>query len=169
MAISTCTLDGMPSIRYVLLKEVDETGFVFFSNYESRKGQELAANPNISACFYWPLCHRQVRIEGRAERIAPGASDAYFKSRPIDSQISGMVSPQSQVLNSKDDLLKKIDEAKEKVKVEGEQSVQRPDSWGGYRIVPKYFEFWQGQQSRFHDRFVYEKEGNGWNVSMLAP
>jgi len=169
MAISTCTLDGLPSIRYVLLKGVDESGFIFYTNYESRKGQELAANPNISACFYWPLCHRQVRIEGRAEKLPPSTSDAYFKSRPIDSQISGMVSPQSQILDTKEDLLKKIDEAKERVKLEGEQAIQRPDSWGGYRIIPRYFEFWQGQKSRFHDRFAYTKGGEGWDVQMLAP
>lgn len=172
MAISTSTPDGHPSLRYVLLKEVDAKGFVFFSHYDSKKGQQIESNPNVAALFYWPMTHRQVRVEGIVEKIPEAESDLYFKSRPIGSQISGMVSPQSHVLenNKKDTLKAEIESWKERVEKEGEQIIQRPKNWGGYRIIPKWFEFWQGQRSRFHDRFEYVPNNQGgWKIQMLAP
>jgi len=172
MCISTATPEGMPSVRYVLLKELDEKGFVFFSHYSSKKGQQMELNPKVAILFYWPMTHRQVRVEGTVEKISAEASDAYFKSRPIGSQISGMVSPQSQVLegNDKEKLKEDIEHWKKRVEVEGEEIVKRPENWGGYRVIPNWFEFWQGQRSRFHDRFTYvPKEQGGWEIQMLAP
>jgi len=169
MVVSTSTASGFPSARYVLLKEVDQTGFIFFSNYDSRKGIELSENPNVAIQFYWPLTHRQVRIEGVVEKISNEDSDKYFKSRPIGSQIAGFASPQSQVLESKQVLLKEIEKIQMRVEKNGEDSLKRPEEWGGYRIVPRYFEFWDGQEDRLTDRFEYSVKKEGWDIKMLAP
>lgn len=171
MAIATCSKDGMPSVRYVLCKGFDKNGFVFYTNYESKKGKQIEENPKIAALFYWPNAQRQVRIEGKAEKISEEASDTYFNSRPIGSQISGSLSPQSQVISSKQELQAKMDEIKKQVE-DDVTKVVRPKNWGGYRIIPISFEFWQGQSSRFHDRFLYtplDDSNNNWNINILAP
>jgi len=174
MAISTATASGVPSVRYVLLKGVDTSGFTFFTHYESRKGQNLEENPNIAALFYWPLTHRQIRLEGTVEKLSDKENDDYFHSRPVGSQISAWASPQSQKIPSKDPLLEKMSSMQKKVETEGVE-VPRPN-WGGYRIIPKTFEFWQGQQSRdtpqgwdMHNRFMYRRTATGgWAIEMIA-
>lgn len=168
MALSTATPAGKPSSRMVLLKGFSETdGFVFYTNYNSRKGSELAANPQASLLFWWPPLERQVRIEGNIA-VAPAAvSDAYFKSRPVGSQLGAVASPQSQVITSREEL-----EAQYKALEEAFPygDIVRPENWGGFMLVPTYFEFWQGRASRLHDRIIYAPtEGGAWARHRLAP
>jgi len=166
MTLSTIGEDGIPNGRIVLLKEVD-TGFVFFTNYESQKGKEIAKNPLASLTFFWPELERQVRIKGKIEKVSAELSDEYFFSRPIGSQIGAWTSPQSQKLNSREELeqSQKIIENKFK-----NNTITRPPHWGGYRLTPSYVEFWQGRPSRLHDRVCYEKKENSqWDLSILAP
>lgn len=164
MTLATATPDGQPSARIVLLKGFDMRGFVFFTNYTSRKGQELAANPHASLLFFWPALERQVRIEGGISKIAPEESDAYFRSRPLGSRIGAWVSPQSQPI-TRDELESRRAALTESL---GEDPV-RPEHWGGYRIAPERIEFWQGRPSRLHDRLVYERAETGWILRRLAP
>jgi pyridoxamine 5'-phosphate oxidase len=167
MTIATVDGDGSPSARVVLLRELDERGFVFFSNYESRKGIELRANPHIAAVFHWPQLQRQVRIEGTAELIESAKSDAYFAGRPLSSQMGAIASDQSAVIQNRD----VIESAMRNLELQHERGepVARPVHWGGYRIVPHTFEFWQGRKSRLHDRLRYRFIDSEWKIDRLAP
>ncbi|MDN7509132.1 pyridoxamine 5'-phosphate oxidase [Burkholderia multivorans] len=168
MTLATVGADGRPSARIVLVKGVDERGFVFFTNYESRKGRDLAAHPYAALLFYWIELERQVRIEGRVEKTSADESDRYFASRPVGSRIGAWASEQSAVIDSRATL-----EAREKAFSEryGDDP-PRPPHWGGYRVVPDTLEFWQGRPSRLHDRLVYTRDAaapHGWTISRLSP
>ena len=165
MTLATADGRGRPSSRMVLLKGVDARGFTFFTNFESRKGRDLAANPRASLLFWWDKLHRQVRIEGAVEKIAAAEADDYFQSRPYGSRIGAAASPQSRVITSRADL----EERFRSLEAEHPKTPPRPAHWGGYRVVPDRFEFWQGRESRLHDRLVYEPEGQGWRIERLAP
>jgi pyridoxamine 5'-phosphate oxidase len=156
----------MPSARAVLMKGIDQVGLVFFTNYLSRKGGELAENPQAAAVFVWIPLHRQVRLEGGVEKVAPADSDAYFASRPTEARAASAVSPQSRVVTDKRDLEQAFDDL---MRAHSDADIPRPENWGGYRIRPTMFEFWQGRPHRFHDRFRYRHEGDGWHIERLAP
>ena len=167
MSLATVSQGGAPSCRTVLLKAFDERGFVFFTNYTSRKAEDIAANPHASPLFPWLALERQVQVTGMASKISPRESLAYFMSRPYGSQLGAWVSHQSSVISSRQLLLKKLDEMRRKF---AEGKVPLPDFWGGYRIVPSMMEFWQGRPSRLHDRFQYTRAGDGsWQINRLAP
>ncbi|MDX6483422.1 MAG: pyridoxamine 5-phosphate oxidase [Gaiellaceae bacterium] len=161
MALATATPDGTPSVRMVLLKGADERGYVFFTSYESRKGRELEANPQAALLFHWEALGRQVRIEGMVERASPEESDTYFASRPPGSRAGAAASRQSRALADRAEL----DRA---VAALGDD-VSRPDWWGGYRVRPERYEFWQHRENRLHDRFLYERDGSGWRIQRLYP
>jgi pyridoxamine 5'-phosphate oxidase len=163
MILSTATADGKPSSRIVLLKAFDENGFVFYTNYHSRKGRELEKNPFASLLFFWDKLERQVRIEGSVERIEAHLSEKYFASRPFESRLSAIVSEQSEEIPSREYLEDKLEALKET----GE--TKRPEHWGGYLVKANYFEFWQGRASRLHDRIVYVHENGAWRIKRLAP
>ena len=166
-AVATATPDGVPSVRMVLVKQVGPEGFVFFTNYESRKGHELAANPRASLMFHWDVLGRVVRIEGLVERTTRDESLAYARTRPRGSQLSALASPQSQPIPSREWLEEQVEELSERY---GAGEVPLSDSWGGYRLTPERFEFWQHRISRRHDRLVYTPDGSGgWEVERLAP
>lgn len=168
MTLATATADGRPSARMVLLKEVSQGGFVFFTNYESRKSAELAANNRAALVFWWGILEKQIRIEGVVDRIAADESDAYFQSRPRGSRLGAWVSPQSRPLPNREALKSRQEEVTESFL--DQDQFPRPPYWGGYRLVPEKLEFWQGRPSRLHDRFLYEREENGlWHVTRLAP
>lgn len=166
MTLATCNQQGRPSARVVLLKELDKSGFVFYTNYNSRKGQELAINPFASLVFLWLELQRQVRVEGSVERLSPAESDAYFAIRPKDSQLGALVSPQSQPIPSADVLAEKFAKMKSRF---ANQTVPRPGHWGGYRLIPHQWEFWQGRLNRLHDRITYQKQKDTWQIIRLAP
>lgn len=167
MALATVSDEGVPSMRMVLLKGVDEEGFVFYTNYVSRKGRELARNPRAALLFHWQVMERQVRIEGMVERVSDAESDAYFRTRPRESQISAIASPQSEYIASREDLERMHGEIEKKF---GKGEIPRPAHWGGYRLKPIRIEFWQGREARLHDRIVYERQSGGkWIMSRLAP
>jgi pyridoxamine 5'-phosphate oxidase len=166
-ALATATSDGVPSARMVLVKVRDETGFVFFTNYQSRKGRELAANPHAALVFYWDPLGRQARVEGRVERTSADESAAYVRSRPRGSQLSALASPQSQVIESRDTVERRVDELA--FEYEGAELPQ-PENWGGFRLLPDAFEFWQHRDDRLHDRLGYTRQPNGaWLIERLAP
>ena len=168
MTIATVSSEGHPSARIVLLKGFDEKGFIFYTNYESRKGKELAKNQYIALLFFWDTLERQIRIEGKVERLSPESSDNYFNSRPKASRIGAIVSPQSQVIESRNIIEENMDILTKKFS--SSQDIPRPEHWGGYLVVPSMFEFWQGRQSRLHDRLQYTLTENGlWQVDRLAP
>jgi pyridoxamine 5'-phosphate oxidase len=167
MVVSTVGEDGTPSSRTVLLKQADESGLVFFTNYRSQKGREIASNPAVALLFYWPSLERQVRIKGTAVKIASEESDAYFRSRPIGSQIGAAISPQSDVIASRAWLENQKAEAAARFAREG--SIARPDTWGGYRVTATMYEFWQGRADRIHDRLRYRLESGHWVIERLAP
>jgi pyridoxamine 5'-phosphate oxidase len=168
MTLATASREGYPSARIVLLKEFDENGFVFFTNYHSQKGQTLAENPQASLLFYWAELERQVRIEGRVEKVSPEDSDAYFHSRPLGSQLGAWASDQSQVIESKEILEKKLEILTEQYQ---DKTIPRPAHWGGYCLSPLRLEFWQGRPNRLHDRVLYTRQAaNGeWQRVLLAP
>ena len=166
MTLATVSADGRPSARIVLLKQADENGFCFFTNYESRKGKELTTNTTAALLFFWPELQRQVRIEGYVEKMNDTESDQYFQSRPRGSQLSAIASPQSTPIPDRKLLEDKIDELE--ARYTG-KAIDKPAHWGGYRLKPDYFEFWQGRGSRLHDRLVYEKHNDGWRICRLAP
>jgi pyridoxamine 5'-phosphate oxidase len=165
-ALSTVSAAGVPSVRMVLLKDCDERGFVFYTNFESRKGIEIATHTSVAMLFYWPSLERQLRIEGSIEKIADQESDKYFNSRPVSAMIGAIVSQQSREVCSRDELEKAY--AKEARKYES-QIPKRPPYWGGYRITPNRYEFWQGRESRLHDRLVYELVNKTWRLVRLWP
>lgn len=165
MTLATATRAGRPAARAVLLKGFDARGFVFYTNYESRKGRELAENPRAMLLFCWEELERQVRIEGAVARTSAAESDEYFSSRPLGARLSALVSPQSEPLPGRDVLEAKMAAA---AKQHG-GSPPRPPHWGGYRVVPEWFEFWQGRQDRLHDRLCYSRSGGGWRIGRIAP
>ena len=164
-ALATATADGAPSVRMVLLKDATDEGLTFYTGYESRKGHELAENPRAALLLYWHDLGRQARAEGSVERVGSDESDAYFSSRPVGSRLSAAVSPQSEVIESREVLERAAAELGERV---GED-VPRPESWGGYRLRPELWEFWQHRVDRLHDRFRYRPGAGGWIVERLAP
>ena len=166
MVLSTATAGGRPSARVVLLKELDTQGFIFFTNYRSRKASELKQNQHGSLLFHWPSRNRQVRVEGLIEAIAVEASDAYFASRPRDAQLGAWASHQSTQVGSRAELESRMREMSERFT---QTSVPRPPFWGGYCLVPGLLEFWQGQPNRLHDRLVYRRHGDEWDISRLMP
>lgn len=166
MCLSTCTSDGKPSSRYMLLKSYSENGFVFFTNYESRKGTEMISNPHACILFFWPELHRQIRIEGTVERLSEEESEAYFKTRSKESQTSASISNQSRVAASREELETK---AKEFLDQHRESEIPKPAHWGGFILKPSYFEFWQGHSTRLHDRVVFKREESVWNILRLNP
>jgi pyridoxamine 5'-phosphate oxidase len=165
MTVATADADGRPGARTVLLKGYDERGFVFFTNYASRKGRELAANARACLLFFWPELERQVRIDGTVERAGEQESDEYYRSRPLASRIGAWASPQSEVISSKAWLLARAAEMGLRHGV----SPSRPPHWGGYRVIPSAVEFWQGRPSRLHDRLLYTRTPTGWERARLAP
>ncbi|MFN2499996.1 MAG: pyridoxamine 5'-phosphate oxidase [Pyrinomonadaceae bacterium] len=167
MTLATATKDGRPSARVVLLKQVDEAGLVFYTNYRSAKAKELEANPQVALVFYWVGLDRQVRVEGRVERVSDAESDEYFKTRPRESQLGALASPQSEVIESRkvlEDRLRELDEHYR------DREVERPAHWGGYRLKPERIEFWENRPGRLHDRIVYDLQADGaWSIARLAP
>lgn len=166
MIISTVGEEGKPSSRVVLLKSIMEEGLVFYTNYTSRKGNQISNNPNVSVVFFWPKLERQIRIEGIAEKVSFGISDEYFNSRPLDSQMGAVVSPQSQIIPNREFLTERIDELKQSLE---NRKLIRPAFWGGYIIKPNLFEFWQGRANRLSDRIRYRIEKDNWIIERLAP
>lgn len=168
MTLATATPDGQPSARIVLLKDYSPAGFTFFTNYESRKATELDTNPHAALVFFWPQAHRQVRIQGKAEKVAREISERYFQSRPLGSQIGAWASPQSKILENRQVLEDKVAELE--AKYAGQDYLPLPGFWGGYCVVPTLIEFWQGRSSRLHDRFRYIlNEDKSWKIEQLAP
>ncbi len=167
MNLATVNENGRPASRIVLLKGVEENKFVFYTNYQSRKGKELDANPACALTFFWPELERQVRIEGIALRIDEKRSLAYFQSRPRGSQVGAWASPQSSVIDNRLLLEQRIEQLEDKFK--GQTALPKPNQWGGYEVDPLLIEFWQGRPNRLHDRLLYSKDENGWTINRLAP
>ncbi len=166
MTIATALPSGLPSARIVLLKEVDDKGFVFFTNYEGRKGKELDRNPHAALLFYWKELEQQIRIEGKVKKINRKESDAYFDVRPLESKMSAIVSKQSKVINK---CMKWLSCFQKCLIGNYEKKIKRPENWGGYRVVPEKIEFWQGRTNRLHDRILYTKVNKGWKIERLEP
>jgi pyridoxamine 5'-phosphate oxidase len=166
MSVATATRDGVPSARMCLLKDHGPEGFVFYTNYESRKARELEENPNAALVIHWPALQRQIRIEGTTERVSEETSTAYFRSRPRGSRIAAWASKQSAPIDSRAELEARYRQLENKF---GARDVERPEFWGGYRLTPRRIEFWQGRLNRLHDRLLYTHVGEGWHVERLQP
>jgi len=166
MTLSTANANGQPSARVVLLKGFDTAGFVFFTNYDSKKGQELTANPNVALSFFWPDLERQIIISGTAERTSREESEAYFVSRPVESRIGAWASKQSSVLPNRQEIDLRVAEIRKRY--EGRE-IPCPPYWGGFRVAPDRFEFWQGRKNRLHDRICYALNGSVWEITRLSP
>jgi pyridoxamine 5'-phosphate oxidase len=166
VSLGTSTTDGAVSVRTVLLKEYSENGFIFFTNYKSKKGLQLSDNPKCSLLFYWSESGRQVRIEGTAEKVSPEFSDSYFSTRPRESQLSAWASEQSTIVTDRQYLEKRYDYYSNKF---SGINVERPPHWGGFRIIPFWFEFWQNDEKRLHDRLTFKKVNSNWKMERLAP
>ena len=166
MSLGTCGADGQPAVRIVLLHGFDERGFTFYTNYESRKGRDIAANPRAALTFYWPWLDEQVRAEGTLGRIAPEESDAYFATRERGRQLGAWASAQSRPVDSREALMAQVAEVDARF---AGRDVPRPPHWGGYRLTPAQIEFWRNGAFRLHDRCVYERSGDGWTVRRLSP
>jgi pyridoxamine 5'-phosphate oxidase len=167
MTLATAIKDGSPSARMVLLKEVDDRGFVFYTNYRSSKARQLEENPQAALVFYWAQLDRQVRVEGNVERVSAAESDEYFKTRPRESQLGAAASPQSEVIANRESLENSFRELEERYR---DRAVERPEHWGGYRVKPERIEFWQNRTGRLHDRILYERQTDGsWSIKRLAP
>jgi pyridoxamine 5'-phosphate oxidase len=167
MTLATMGADGRPSARVVLLKGFDQAGFVFFTNYESRKGRELAAGSGAALVFYWPELERQVRVEGAVERVSAAESDAYYESRPLGSRLGAWASPQSRPIAGREELEARLAAATARF---GDGEPPRPPHWGGFRVLHEVVEFWQGRPSRLHDRIRYRRDASGaWLIERLAP
>jgi len=167
MTLATATKEGRPSARMVLLKQIDDEGFVFYTNYRSSKAKQLEENPFAALVFYWPQLERQVRVEGSVSRVSAQESDDYFRSRPRDSQIGALASPQSEVIEGREILVQRFGELEASYL---DRDVERPEHWGGYRVKAERIEFWKGRSGRLHDRILYELQSNGsWTIKRLAP
>ncbi len=166
MILATADKDAVPSIRVVLLKGVEHGGFLFYTNYLSAKGAQLAENPSASLLFFWKELERQVRISGKVEKVSNGKSEEYFKTRPYESRLGAWASEQSSEIPGRSYLEKRFEEFKEKYKSD---DVPLPPHWGGYKLIPDKFEFWQGRENRLHDRISFKSEDNGWEIVRLAP
>jgi pyridoxamine 5'-phosphate oxidase len=167
MTLATATRNGKPAARVVLLKQVDGDGFVFYTNYRSAKAKELEENPQAALVFYWVGLDRQVRVEGRVERVSPAESDEYFKTRPRESQLGALASPQSEVIEGREVLENNLRKLEEDYR---DREVERPAHWGGYRLKPERIEFWQNRPGRLHDRIAYDLQADGsWSIKRLAP
>ena len=166
MTLATATPEGGPSARVVLLKDVDNDGFVFYTNYRSAKARDLEANPQAALVFYWSQFDRQVRVEGTVERVSAEESRTYFKTRPRESQIGAWASPQSDIIENRELLETRVAELEQ---LYGDGEIECPEHWGGYRVKPTRIEFWKGRLGRLHDRIVYERAGTQWNINRLAP
>lgn len=167
MTLATCSATGRPSARIVYLRGFDDRGFTFYTNYNSRKGEEMAHNPLASLCFFWKELERQIRIEGQVVKVSAEESDAYFAGRPLNNQLGAWASTQSRILESAQVLRDRVEEVRRRF---ADGTIPRPENWGGYRLVPDSFEFWQGRPSRLHDRFLYTLEPSGkWAISRLNP
>ena len=166
MTLATSDRFGKPTARIVLLKGIDEDGFVFYTNYESKKGRDLVENPQAALVFFWPELERQVRIEGVVSKVSEQTSSEYFHSRPIGSQIGAMASPQSKVISDRESLERKVEQLTTQY---ADQEIPRPLHWGGYLVEPTHIEFWQGRPSRLHDRIVYDLVEGSWIINRLAP
>ncbi|MGK7895715.1 MAG: pyridoxamine 5'-phosphate oxidase [Xenococcus sp. (in: cyanobacteria)] len=168
MTLATATPDGKPTARIVLLKGFDERGFVFYTNYQSLKGQQAITNPHAALVFFWDSMQRQVRIEGKITKVSAEESDSYFSSRPLGSQIGAWTSAQSQVIANREFLELKQQEIA--AQYQNQETIPRPEHWGGFRVIPKVIEFWQGRPNRLHDRLVYRLQpDNSWSIERLSP
>ena len=166
MALATATKDGKPTVRYVLLKDISEQGFSFYTHSISVKGRQIAENPDVALVFYWTQMHRQVRVEGKACLLTNAEADAYFNTRPNDSRLAVWIADQSSPVESREFLEDSMAEIAERYP---DDFVPRPATWVGYRVMPERMEFWQGRESRLHDRLLYTREGGGWKIVRLAP
>jgi len=166
MTLATATPEGRPSARMVLLKQVDQDGFVFYTNYRSAKAEQLDANPYVALVFYWAVLDRQVRVEGRVAKTSAQESSEYFRTRPRESQIGAWTSEQSQAIGSREVLEQR---ARELEALYRDREVERPEHWGGYRVEPERIEFWKSRIGRLHDRILYQRSGSGWTITRLAP
>ncbi|NLE02443.1 MAG: pyridoxamine 5'-phosphate oxidase [Fibrobacter sp.] len=167
MILATAGKTGIPSVRAVLLKKFDHHGFVFFTNCNSRKGRDISTNPTAQILFFWPELERQIRISGTLQQVSPSESDIYFESRPYRSKIAACASPQSEIIPDRDFIEQRIKEFEDKFQFQKE--IPRPSYWGGFCLVPEYFEFWQGREDRLHDRLIYTKCDTIWKIQRLAP